>query len=119
MKRMFAVAASAVAFATSGAAMHAYSKDFVIVTVAQGSPGAGGKHRLRMSDSLIQRVAGWAEQRGWLLFVDIQIGRQGSGVPVAPPRLGRRATPKSARRQAPAPAPSARRRPLHGAGCGS
>src|SRR5438132_723225 len=37
MKRMFAVAASAVAFATSGAAMHAYSKDFVIVTVAQGA----------------------------------------------------------------------------------
>ena len=37
MKRMFAVAASAVAFATSGAAMHAHSKDFVIVTVAQGA----------------------------------------------------------------------------------
>ena len=46
----------------------------LIVTVAQGRPGAGGKHRLRMSDSLIQRVAGWAEQRGWLLFVDIQTG---------------------------------------------
>ena len=46
----------------------------LIATVAQGSPGAGGKHRLRMPDSLIQRVAGWAEQRGWLLFVDIQTG---------------------------------------------
>jgi hypothetical protein len=46
----------------------------LIATVAQGKPGAGGKHRLRMSDSLIERVAGWAEQRGWLLFVDIQIG---------------------------------------------
>jgi hypothetical protein len=46
----------------------------LIATVAQGRPGAGGKHRLRMSDSLIERVAGWAEQRGWLLFVDIQIG---------------------------------------------
>jgi hypothetical protein len=46
----------------------------LIATVAQGRPGTGGKHRLRMSDSLIQRVAGWAEQRGWLLFVDIQIG---------------------------------------------
>ncbi len=37
MKRMFAVAASVAAFATSGAAMHAYSKDFVIVTSAQGA----------------------------------------------------------------------------------
>jgi hypothetical protein len=46
----------------------------LIATVAQGKPGTGGKHRLRMSDSLIQRVAGWAEQRGWLLIVDIQIG---------------------------------------------
>jgi hypothetical protein len=46
----------------------------LIATVAQGRPGTGGKHRLRMSDSLIQRVAGWAEQRGWLLFVDIQTG---------------------------------------------
>jgi hypothetical protein len=46
----------------------------LIATVAQGRPGSGGKHRLRMSDSLIQRVAGWAEQRGWLMFVDIQIG---------------------------------------------
>src|SRR5215510_9778048 len=36
MKRMFAVAASVLAFATSGAAMHAFSKDFVIVTHGQG-----------------------------------------------------------------------------------
>lgn len=46
----------------------------LIATVAQGKPGRDEKYRLRMTDSLIQRVAGWAEARGWLLFVDVQIG---------------------------------------------
>ena len=35
----------------------------MIVTVAQGSAGADGKYRLRMSDSLMHRVAQWAEER--------------------------------------------------------
>ncbi len=47
----------------------------LIVTVAQGSPGRDGKHRLRMSDSLIEKVARWAEERSWLLFLDIQVGQ--------------------------------------------
>jgi hypothetical protein len=44
----------------------------LIATVAQGKPGREGLYRLRMSDSIIERVAGWAEEKGWLLFLDIQ-----------------------------------------------
>jgi hypothetical protein len=46
----------------------------LIATVAQGYPGPARKYRLQMPDSVIQRVAGWAEERGWLLFLDIQVG---------------------------------------------
>jgi hypothetical protein len=46
----------------------------LIATVAQSYPGPGRKYRLQMSDSLIERVAGWAEDRGWILFLDIQVG---------------------------------------------
>jgi hypothetical protein len=46
----------------------------LIATVAQGYPGPGGKHRLQMPDSVIEKVASWAEQRGWLLILDIQTG---------------------------------------------
>jgi hypothetical protein len=46
----------------------------LIATVAQGYPGPGGKHRLQMPDSVIERVASWAEERGWLLILDIQTG---------------------------------------------
>jgi len=47
----------------------------LIVTVAQGQAGRDGKYRLRMTDSLIERVAGWAEANGWLLFLDVQVGQ--------------------------------------------
>jgi hypothetical protein len=46
----------------------------LIATVAQGYPGPARKYRLQMPDSVIRRVAGWAEDRGWLLFLDIQVG---------------------------------------------
>jgi hypothetical protein len=46
----------------------------LIATVAQSYPGPGRKYRLQMPDSLIERVADWAEERGWLLFLDIQVG---------------------------------------------
>lgn len=46
----------------------------LIATVAQGYPGAARKYRLLMPDSIIERVANWAEQRGWLLFLDVQVG---------------------------------------------
>ena len=57
----------------------------LIVTVAQASPGRDGKHRLRMSDSLIEKVAGWAVERDWLLFLDVQVGQ--STVRAELPRL--------------------------------
>jgi hypothetical protein len=46
----------------------------LIATVAQGKPGPGGKYRLRMGDSMINQVARWAEERGWIMFLDVQIG---------------------------------------------
>jgi hypothetical protein len=46
----------------------------LIATVAQGKPGRDGMHRLRMPDSLIDQVAGWAEANHWLLFLDVQVG---------------------------------------------
>jgi hypothetical protein len=47
----------------------------LIATVAQGKPGRDGMHRLRMPDSLIEQVAGWAEANHWLLFLDVQVGQ--------------------------------------------
>jgi hypothetical protein len=47
----------------------------LIATVAQGSPGPGKKYRLRMGDSVINTVASWAEERGWIVFLDIQTGQ--------------------------------------------
>jgi hypothetical protein len=46
----------------------------LIATVAQSYPGPARKYRLQMPDSLIERVANWAEERGWILFLDIQVG---------------------------------------------
>jgi hypothetical protein len=46
----------------------------LIATVAQGKPGPGGKYRLRHSDQTIEQVLGWAEARGWIVFLDVQIG---------------------------------------------
>ncbi len=46
----------------------------LIAVVAQSYPGPARKYRLQMPDSVIERVAGWAEQKGWLLFLDIQPG---------------------------------------------
>jgi hypothetical protein len=46
----------------------------LIATVAQGYPGPARKYRLQMPDSVIERVANWAEARGWLLILDIQVG---------------------------------------------
>jgi hypothetical protein len=57
----------------------------LIATVAQGAPGGGGKYRLRHSDQLIEQVLGWAEERGWVVFLDVQIGH--STVPDELPHL--------------------------------
>ncbi|HRN54365.1 MAG TPA: hypothetical protein PK788_12790, partial [Gemmatimonadaceae bacterium] len=37
-------------------------------------PGTDGKYRGRMADTLIERVAQWAETRDALVFIDLQIG---------------------------------------------
>jgi hypothetical protein len=46
----------------------------LIAIVAQGYPGPARKYRLQMPDSIIQHLAGLVEQRGWLLFLDMQVG---------------------------------------------
>jgi hypothetical protein len=46
----------------------------LIAVVAQGSAGRDGKYRLRMTDSLIERVATWAATRNALVFLDVQVG---------------------------------------------
>jgi hypothetical protein len=46
----------------------------LIAIVAQSYPGPGRKYRLQMPDSIIERVAKWAEERGWMIFLDIQVG---------------------------------------------
>jgi hypothetical protein len=57
----------------------------LIVVVAQGYPGRDGKYRLRMADSLVEKVASWAAQRNAILFLDIQVG--GATVQEEIPRL--------------------------------
>jgi pentapeptide MXKDX repeat protein len=46
----------------------------LIAVVAQGSAGRDGKYRLRMADTLIERVASWAARRDALVFLDVQVG---------------------------------------------
>jgi hypothetical protein len=47
----------------------------LIAVVAQASPGRDGKYRLRMSDSLIEKVYGWAKRRNAILFLDLQVAK--------------------------------------------
>jgi hypothetical protein len=47
----------------------------LVAVVAQAGPGPDGKYRLRMDAEVIDEVAGWAESRGYVLILDIQVGR--------------------------------------------
>ena len=47
----------------------------LVTVVAQAGPGSDGLYRLRMDTALIEEVAGWAEDHGFLLILDIQVGR--------------------------------------------
>lgn len=47
----------------------------LIVAVAQGSPGRNGMYRLRMTDSLIDHWCKLAESKGYLIFLDVQVGK--------------------------------------------
>lgn len=46
----------------------------LIAVVAQGDPGKSGKWRMRMDSTLIEQVAGWAQRKNALLFLDVQVG---------------------------------------------
>jgi hypothetical protein len=47
----------------------------LIASVAQGTPGKDGMYRYRVVPALIDKVYGWAHERGALLFLDVQIGK--------------------------------------------
>jgi hypothetical protein len=47
----------------------------LIVMVADPHPGTSGKYRTRMDSAFIEKVYGWAQSRGALLFVDLQVGQ--------------------------------------------
>jgi hypothetical protein len=47
----------------------------LIAVVAQGAPGRDGKYRLRMADTLVEKVASWAATRNALLFLDVQVAQ--------------------------------------------
>lgn len=46
----------------------------MIAVVARERPGPDGKHRGRMADTLIERVAQWAEFRDAIVILDFQVG---------------------------------------------
>ncbi|MGE3268336.1 MAG: hypothetical protein AB7P40_06285 [Chloroflexota bacterium] len=46
----------------------------LVTVVAQAQPGADGLYRLRMDTELIEKVSTWAEEQGFLLILDVQIG---------------------------------------------
>ena len=46
----------------------------LIAVVAHATPGYDGKYRGRVSDAVVERVAGWARRDSALLFLDIQPG---------------------------------------------
>ncbi len=56
-----------------------------IAVVAQGAPGRDGKYKLRMTDSLVERVYNMARSKNALTFLDIQVGK--STVQEEMPRL--------------------------------
>jgi hypothetical protein len=47
----------------------------LIVVVAQGDGGRDGKYRLRMADTLVEKVASWAARRNGILFLDVQVAK--------------------------------------------
>jgi hypothetical protein len=47
----------------------------LIAVVAQPEPGRNGKYRLRMDSALVEKVYGWAQRAGAILFLDVQVGQ--------------------------------------------
>lgn len=47
----------------------------LIVSVAQGTPGKDSMYRQRSDPDLIEKIYGFAHQRGWITILDIQAGK--------------------------------------------
>ena len=47
----------------------------MVSVVAQSEPGPTGKYRTITSDSVVERVYGWARETGAIFIVDIQVGQ--------------------------------------------
>ena len=47
----------------------------LVATVASDYPQADGTYRARMDRKLIEKVCSWARGKGWLIILDIQVGR--------------------------------------------
>jgi hypothetical protein len=62
------------AYAKADPNVHVVPALELIAIVAQASAGRDGLYRARMPDSLIERVASWAEKRNFILILDIQNG---------------------------------------------
>jgi hypothetical protein len=56
----------------------------LIAVVAQGTPGKDSTYRYRAVPELIEKVYGWAKQRGAILFLDVQIGKSTLEAELAP-----------------------------------
>jgi hypothetical protein len=78
------LARQAAAFAAVDSARPVLPALELIATVAQASPGKGSLYRLRMSDTLIERVMGWAEAHHYLVILDVQTGRSTVAAEIAP-----------------------------------
>ena len=47
----------------------------LVATVASAEPGPDGLYRVRMPEAVINTVIGWARSKGWLVILDVQVGR--------------------------------------------
>lgn len=58
----------------------------LIATVAQLHPQRDSTYRLRSSDAMIEEVYSWVKARGWILILDIQVGRSDIASEIEPLR---------------------------------
>lgn len=65
----------AAAYAAADPATPVWPALHLVAVVAQPDAGGDGMYRHRMPAYLIETVASWAEERGYLLFLDVQLGR--------------------------------------------
>ncbi len=68
------LARQAEAYQRADPATHVVPALELIAIVAQADAGRDGLYRARMPDSLIERVAAWADEKGYILILDIQNG---------------------------------------------